>query len=139
MKKFLPIVISVIIAGGLGFYLGRVSVGSPAANIMAGFGQNGGQFRNGGARTGMQNGGFVNGDIVSKDAQSITVQMRDGSSKIVFLSGSTQVMRSASGSLNDLTTGEQVTVTGTPNSDGSITAQSIQIRPSLANSSSTRQ
>ncbi|MGC9611245.1 MAG: hypothetical protein ABSE68_03470 [Minisyncoccia bacterium] len=140
MKKVIPILIAVIIAGGAGFYLGKISAGSPTQNIAAGYGQNGGQFRNSGngQRNGM-NGGLANGDVINKDDKSITVQMRDGSSKIVFFSSSTQVMKSAGGSLGDVITGEQVTVIGTSNSDGSITAQTIQIRPALGNSSSTRQ
>ncbi len=83
-------------------------------------------------------GGFVGGQIIAKDATSITVQlMANGpagtatGSKIILLSSGTKVSKQADGTLNDLAVGTTVSVTGTPNSDGSITAQSVQIRPNM--------
>ena len=89
-----------------------------------GFGAGG---RQGGAAGG--SGGFLSGDVIASDAESITVKMADGSSKIVFFSGSTSISRQAEGSVSDLTDGTSVLVTGASNADGSITAQTIQIRP----------
>lgn len=82
-----------------------------------------------GARGGMNSGGFTAGEIISKDASSVTIKMQDGSTKIVLVGSSTQVMKSTTGSFNELTTGANVTVMGTVNSDGSVTAQVIQLRP----------
>src|SRR5690348_14238025 len=76
--------------------------------------------------------GSVDGSIVSKDATSITVKSMDGSSKVVLLGGSTTISKSTAGTADDLATGTDVLVTGTTNSDGSVTAQNVQIRPAGA-------
>lgn len=73
-------------------------------------------------------GGFINGDVVSADAESITVKLADGSTKIVFFSDSTSIVKSTEGSASDLATGTGIVVTGTTNGDGSVTAERIQIR-----------
>lgn len=72
----------------------------------------------------------ASGSVVAKDATSITIGLRDGTgSKIVFLSASTTVMKTTNGTVNDLIVGKEVSVNGSANPDGSINAQSIQLRP----------
>jgi cytochrome c-type biogenesis protein CcmE len=83
-----------------------------------------------GARGGMmRGGGGAMGTILSMDSTSLTLSIKDGGSKIVLLTDATPVMKTSPGSRSDLKTGESVMVTGTTNQDGSISAQSISIRP----------
>lgn len=69
----------------------------------------------------------VQGEIISQDDASITVKLQDGSSKIVLISDSTAVNKATKGTRADLMNGEQVFVVGTTNSDGSMSAQNIQV------------
>ncbi len=91
----------------------------------------GGQFAGRSGQNGQRGGGArpVNGEIISADDKTVTVKMTDGSSKIVILSDSTQINKAATGSKTDLKTGEKVAVFGTDNSDGTVTAQNIQLNP----------
>ena len=57
--------------------------------------------------------------------------MPDGSSKIAILTNNTVYNKSAKGTKDDLKTGEQVGVFGSTNPDGSVTAQDVQINPSV--------
>lgn len=99
-----------------------------------------GNFQNNGARQFQQgtNQGTrpVRGEIISQDNEqssssikSITVKLQDGSSKIVLFSNTTSINKAAQGSKDDLKVGEQVLVLGSENSDGSVTAQNIQLNP----------
>jgi hypothetical protein len=134
-KMLIKIIVAVVIVAGLGFYggmrYGQGTVSKTSSNqrsqLAGGFAAMG---RNGNRAAG-QNGGFAGGQIIAKDATSITVKLQDGSSKIVFVSGSSQIMKSVQGTSSDLTVGENVTVVGTTNSDGSITANSVQVRPAV--------
>jgi len=112
--------------GGMLYGQGKISTATGTQNASNFMGR-------GAGNRGIRAGGGVSGDIVSKDATSITVQLRDGSgSRIVFYTASTPILKSAAGSALDLTVGESVNVIGTTNSDGSTSAQSIQLRPAQA-------
>ena len=140
MKKILPIIIIVIIVGTGAFFGGMKYDQSKQTNsrqqIFGQMGANVGGIRSSGARDGA--GNFVGGEIIAKDnpagdgaSKSITIKLQDGGSKIIFFSDSTPITKSASGTTNDLNIGENLMVTGQTNSDGSITAQTIQIRPQI--------
>jgi hypothetical protein len=73
----------------------------------------------------------VVGDILSQDATSITLKLVDGSSKIILISSTTPVAKTAEGSLSDLKVGDKIGVFGTTNPDGSVSAQSLQLNPTF--------
>jgi hypothetical protein len=128
MRKtiIMGIIVAVVFGGG-GYFLGT-KFGSAKSQVPQGFAGRGN--RTGGN---LANGGFATGQIIAKDSSSITVQMGSATSttgsKIIFYSATTPITKSVSGTAADLSVGEQITANGTANPDGSITANSIQIRP----------
>lgn len=131
--KAQQIVITLVVAivvGAAGFFGGMQYQKSKAtaANVQSGLnrqGRVGGQGRFGG-----QNGGnATRGQVISTSDTGITVKLADGSSKIVLISGSTQVGKEATAAKSDIQNGDQVVVFGMANSDGSVNAQNVQINP----------
>jgi Domain of unknown function (DUF5666) len=106
-------------AGRRGGFAGRVGTGTGAGGFGAG-------------------GGFAMGQILSKDSDSFTVQLPTGNSEIVFYSSSTQIIKPTAVSADALTTGTNVMIGGSTNSDGSVTAQTIQIRNATSTVAGTR-
>jgi hypothetical protein len=132
------VVVVVIIVGGGAFYGGmKYADAKSASQRQQRLGQGGANIGVGfrGGQGGAVGSGFISGDIISKDNQSITVKMRDGSSKIVFFSDTTEISKFVAGLSTDMVVGKTVTITGKANSDGSVTAISIQMRPNLLNPS----
>ena len=124
IQQIIIVIVALVILGGGTFYGGMVY----------GKGQNsqrmGGQGTRTGGRFAMGNN-FIAGQVTAKDNQSVTIKDRSGSSRIVFYSTSTDVGKFVSGNISDVIVGSNVMVNGKTNTDGSISAQSIQIRPIL--------
>lgn len=130
MKKTLIGFIITIVLVSAGAFYGGMRYQQSKTPARPGFAA--GQFGTNGTQrigNGAPNGGFATGQIISADSQSITIKMQDGGSKIVFLSGSTEVGKTVTGTASDLAVGTNVVASGTANSDGSVTAATIQIRP----------
>lgn len=130
-KLVIGVIASFVIGVGAGYIAPHPASGAPSAR---------GQFgntRTNGARPASMNAAF--GSITAKDANTITLSLGGSNasstngtasgSRIVIYDPSTQVEKTVSGSMSDLTVGTSVLVNGSANADGSITAQSIQIRP----------
>jgi hypothetical protein len=135
------IVVGALIIGGGSFYGGMQYENSMRASQRGQFAAGQGLGRTGGTagRFAGGTGNFVAGTILSSDASGITLQLggqgasstNNGQtgSKIILVNSSTEIGKFVSGSKSDLSAGQSVMVQGTQNSDGSISATNIQIRP----------
>ena len=123
--KILMIIVVIVVAGGA-FFGGMQYQNSQVSSFA---GAQGGAFRQRMGQGQGQSAAFrpVRGDVLNVDSNTMTVKLQDGSSKIVILSGNTTYMKEASSTIGDLKAGVTVMVTGTNNSDGSVTAQNVQI------------
>jgi len=128
IKKYWIIIVSCVVCAIVFFFIG-MSYGKGTANTTSLSGRMSSSSARGfsGARSG-NSGGFANGQVTAKDNQTITLQLPNGNSEVVFYSSSTQVIKPSAASLSDVVSGTQVMIGGTQNADGSLTAQSIQIR-----------
>ncbi|HYM64912.1 MAG TPA: DUF5666 domain-containing protein [Candidatus Sulfotelmatobacter sp.] len=121
-------VVLIIVALAGGFFAGMQYQKSQPRGI----GQFAGRFSglNGQGQFG-QNANFrpVRGQVISADKNTLTVKLSDGSTKVVVLSSITIFVKSQTAISSDLKTGDTVNVLGTQNSDGSVTAQDVQINP----------
>jgi len=146
-NNYLMTVILVVVFAGAGFYGGMKYQQSKAKTLTGQFNNRQGEMINnqqGGMRNnqqgnstgtmkniGINRGGFkpVAGEIISTDDKSVTVKLQDDSSKIVLINDKTQINKAETVSKSELKVGEKVSVFGSENSDGSITAQNVQLNP----------
>jgi hypothetical protein len=56
------------------------------------------------------------------------MKLADGGSKIILISDSTTVSKTTAGSIDELAPGCKLMINGDTNSDGSITAKTIQLK-----------
>ncbi|MDE2173215.1 MAG: hypothetical protein KGJ31_01265 [Patescibacteria group bacterium] len=127
MKKHVvsTAIVALLVGVGVG-YAGASALrpATPAQNTSGNFtGIRGG----GGARGGA--GGFLSGTVAARDSGSITLNTRDGNSHVVLINPATSVLKSVNGSESDILVGSTIIVSGTTNSDGSLSANLIQLRP----------
>jgi len=146
-KKIISLVVGGVVLAGISFYAGSQYANSKNQSALSQNTNSALRSGNLGTRGGSRGGGSLNGQIVAKDATSFTVELRSvgqnggtaqvagtpvpQGSKIVFYTGQTNITKTVNGKITDLTVGEQVNVVGTANTDGSVTAQSVQIRPAM--------
>lgn len=130
-NKIIITAVAVIVISG-SFYAGTkyASAQRGGSAMRANFtrGTQVGQFGDAVGRGMKMGGAIIGGEVMSKDIQSVTVKLNDGGSKIVFLSSSTPIIKTAPGTIEDVVIGGQVSVTGDQNPDGSVTAKSVQLR-----------
>ncbi len=134
-KNTIAWVAAVVVVGGLMFFVGTKYAGSQATGNQqtgqgAGQGQGAGR-RNGQGGRGGAMGGFTGGEVLSKDDKSITLKLSAGGSKTIYFTSSTKVLKSTDGAMSDIQVGDNVSTNGAANADGSINADSIQIRPAM--------
>lgn len=123
----IAVILIVVVAAG-GFFGGMMYQKNQTSALgVAGRGNFTGRF----GQNGQNAAAFrpIRGQVLSTSNVSLTVKMSDGSTKIVVLSTNTAFMQSTKAALSDVKTGDTVNVVGTQNSDGSVTAQDIQINP----------
>lgn len=123
-KSIVITLVLVLLAVGGGFYGGTVY--QKSQNPARGANRTGGRF-GAFAQNADLNSRAVSGQIISVDSGSVTVKAQDGSSKIVILARSTKFTKPTDASSSDLQTGERVLVIGKQNSDGSVTAENVQV------------
>lgn len=135
MKNNLIIVILGVVIIGAGTFFGGMKYQQHKQPAVGQFGPgsrqgNGNQTpsngNNNANRTGFRP---VAGEIISNDDKSITVKLQDGSSKIVLVNDKTTINKADEATKEDLKVGEKVSVFGSTNADGSVTAQNIQLNP----------
>lgn len=119
-------VLTLIVGFAGGYFFRNYRLTKTRQNFTGQFQRTGNSSQNQGNRLG---GRPVVGEIISRDDKSLTVKMTDGSSKIVILSDSTSYSKTDTVNIDELKVGTQVGVFGTDNSDGSVTAQNIQLNP----------
>jgi hypothetical protein len=139
-KKTVWYVVLVVVIAVLAFYggmsYGKSATSSTTTQRQSGFAQGGNASGNFVRQSGVAGAGMNAGTIIAKDSQSITIKLASGGSKIIFYTSSTSVSKTTAGTPADLVVGENVNVLGATNSDGSVNAQSVQIRPAIPQTSS---
>jgi len=135
-KKQLPffIVIAVILMV-ISFYSGRISAPKIEENNFNNYANQGGRLSNmsnvpgaGLSRSGGNKANMLSGELISKDENNLTIKLPDGGSKIIFFSPTTVVSQLSTSTVDSLDIGQNIIANGTLNSDGSLSAFTIDSR-----------
>jgi len=121
------IAVVAVIAFGGGYAVANATATKSGATATIGDGQGFGPNASGRPRGGF--GGNNSGTVGSISADQMTITTAAGGSKIILLTPSTTVTKISSTpqALTDIASGTEVTVAGTTNPDGSVTATSVII------------
>src|SRR3990167_8719983 len=132
-NNYLTTIILVTIFAIAGFYGGMKYQQSKVNSLSGQFSNRQRTVRNGRVGGNGNRSGFrpVAGEIISADGKSITVKLQDDSSKIVLINDKTVINKAQTVSKSELKVGEKVSVFGSENTDGSVTAQNVQLNPIL--------
>jgi hypothetical protein len=126
-NQIILVAILVVLVGGGAFATGykvgqiknRVTIGQRMENGI-------GRQQGGGKMMGARNQA---GEVTAVDDKSITLKMIDGSSKIIILTNKTAVTKSTETTKTEIKVGSKIATFGTTNSDGSVTADTIELDP----------
>jgi hypothetical protein len=138
--KWAVVIIAIVFAGA-GFWGGMTYAASQSTSSTASrfAGAGAGTFAGRGAAGFAGAGGGTIGTVVQVGNGSFTVQLPSSTSttastgtKLVLVDSTTQVQELESVPVSNLQVGQTVTVAGSANSDGSVTASSVMIRPTTA-------
>lgn len=126
-KRWVTPVLCLVAAIAIGLFggvlIGHSSASAANASSTSGFGGAPGGTTGGvGTRTG---GDLTSGTITSISGDVITLKLTDGTSVKVNTSSTTKVTKSDTAALTDLAKGDKLSVVGTTDSSGNVTATTV--------------
>jgi len=121
------ILVIAVVCGGVGYKVGDKMSQVKRMAQFAGMRQQGGQGKMGGGQMMGQGRRHTEGEILSVDDKGVTVKLVDGSSKIVLFSDKTTFATSSTIDKSKVVVGGKVDIVGDPNTDGSVSAASVQL------------
>lgn len=129
-KPGLTVVLGGIVAAGAlfagGLLVGHSTGASTTTSQAAGaFGAPGDRPSGDSGFGGGAGGGFTSGEITAIDGSTVTIKASDGSTVTVSTTDGTTVTTTTDASVSDLGVGDTVTVIGSTDSSGTVTAQAI--------------
>jgi len=137
-KTFIILLVAAVLLGGAigGAFIGGMAIGKTQGRteVTQGSPRWSGQLTAPSTQTNPQGGvlfgrGGTIGTVASIEGNTVTLTAPDGTTVRILISDSTTIQKMDEGSLDDLSPGESISVSGERGEDGSITATSIFITP----------